>query len=87
MLDKSVHLCSFPESCGIPASYVKLVLGWDFDVMVGSVGSAWLEYMGFEPMCSGVCLVVRVMCGLPLGSGLGFGGRGVGVVVDCVWIV
>ena len=42
VLDKCVHFGTFSEACGVPAAYVKLVLGGDFDVMVGFVGSAWL---------------------------------------------
>ena len=42
--------------------------------------------MGFEPVGSGVGLVVGVMGGLPLGSGLGLGGGGCEVVYS-VWVV
>ena len=61
MLDQCVHLGTFSESCGVPAAYVKLVLGGDFDVMLGSVGGARVEDMGFEPVGSGVGFVVGVM--------------------------
>ena len=42
--------------------------------------------MGFEPVGSGVGLVVGVMGGLPLGSGLGLGGWGCEVLYS-VWVV
>ena len=42
--------------------------------------------MGFEPVGSGVGLVVGVMGGLPLGSGVGLGSGG-GEVVYSVGVV
>ena len=61
VFDQSVHLGTLSEACGVPASNVKLVFGWNFDVMLGSVGGARVEYMGFEPVGSGVGFVVGVM--------------------------
>ena len=34
VLDKCVHLGTFSEACGVPATNVKLVFGGDFDVML-----------------------------------------------------
>ena len=85
VFDESVHLSTFSEPCGVPASNVQLMFGWDLDVMVRSVGGAWVKYMCLEPVCSGVGFGVSVVGLEPISPGLGCGR--VGVALDGMRVV
>ena len=63
------QLCS-QQSGGVPESSSKVVLRGGLYVVFGSALLAGLGNVGFEPVCSGVLSVFRVVSGLPLLSAL-----------------
>ena len=64
-VSNGVHLACFHKACGVPASKVESVFGWNLNIMCGSVGVVGLEDVILEPCGSGVLFGVDVVLCLP----------------------
>jgi hypothetical protein len=85
--DDGVNFSCLHKPCGVPASNADFLFGWYLHVMPVSVRGGGLQYVCFEPLCSGVLLAVCVMLLDPLFSALLWCGDVVGVACVCVWVM